>query len=180
MHIYKRYGEKGIIMKVVQAKIKKYGRHMFFLTLLAAAMLLVMNPKKCIASEEPKENELYAKAAVLMDGDSGRILFSKNGSEALANASTTKILTCILALESGKTEEIVTASARAANAPKVHLGMQAGQQFYLKDLLYALMLESFNDCAVAIAEHVSGSTEAFAEKMNMKAKVFRLRFLYIR
>jgi len=64
----------------------------------------------------------------------------------------------------------VEASNRAASAPKVHLGMRAGQRFYMLDLLYALMLESYNDCAVAIAEHIAGSVEDFAGLMNRKAK----------
>lgn len=118
----------------------------------------------------PKESELYAKAAVLMDADSGRLLYAKNAAETLANASTTKILTCILALEYSQPDAVVEASKRAAAAPKVHLGMTAGQRFYMLDLLHALMLESYNDCAVAIAEHIAGSVEAFADLMNEKAK----------
>lgn len=122
------------------------------------------------AEEELLPEKLYAQSAVLMDADSGRILFEKNGNEVRANASTTKILTCILALENGNMEELVTASKKAAGQPKVHLGMREGQSFYLKDLLYSLMLESHNDSAVAIAEHISGSTEEFAKLMNEKAK----------
>lgn len=118
--------------------------------------------------EEPKD--LYAQAAVLMDAESGRILFAKNGDEILANASTTKIMTCILALEEGNMESVVTVSSGAVAQPKVHLGMQIGEQFVLRDLLYSLMLESHNDSAVAIAEGVAGSVEAFADKMNAKAK----------
>ena len=120
--------------------------------------------------DAPKETELYAKSAVLMDADSGRILYSKNGTEAMPNASTTKILTCILALEYSQTDAILTASSRAASAPKVHLGMTEGQRFYMIDMLHALMLESYNDCAVVIAEHISGSVEDFAKLMNQKAK----------
>ncbi|MBQ2921591.1 MAG: D-alanyl-D-alanine carboxypeptidase [Tyzzerella sp.] len=118
--------------------------------------------------EEPAS--LYAHAAVLMDADSGRVLFNKNGDEVLANASTTKILTCILALELGNLDDIVTASESAAVQPRVHLGMKAGEKFVLRDLLYSLMLESHNDSAVAIAEHVAGTTEKFADTMNEKAK----------
>ncbi len=102
------------------------------------------------------EEELYAKSAVLMDADSGRILYEKNGHEALANASTTKILTCILALELCDADDVVEVTSYAASQPKVHLGMREGQTFRLRDLLYGLMLESFNDCAVAIAEFVAG------------------------
>lgn len=122
------------------------------------------------AGEPPKETELYAKSAVLMDADSGRILYEKNGYEAMANASTTKILTCILALENCDLNSQVTVSSNAASQPKVHLGMQEGQTFYLEDLLYGLMLESYNDCAVAIAEHIAGDTKGFADMMNEKAK----------
>ena len=119
---------------------------------------------------EPDQNSLYARSAVLMDADSGRILYEKNGHQAMANASTTKILTCIIALENCELDSEVTVSAHAASQPKVHLGMREGQRFYLKDLLYGLMLESYNDCAVAIAEHIAGTTADFAAMMNDKAK----------
>ncbi|WP_330566331.1 D-alanyl-D-alanine carboxypeptidase family protein [Roseburia sp. 1XD42-69] len=115
------------------------------------------------------ENKLYARSAVLMDADSGRILYEKDGHKKMPMASTTKIMTCILTLESGKTEEIAEVSSHAASMPKVHLGMRAGERYRIKDLLYSLMLESHNDSAVAIAEHVGGSVEGFAEMMNQKA-----------
>lgn len=121
-------------------------------------------------TEKPDQNSLYAKAAVLMDADSGRILYEKNGHQAMANASTTKILTCIIALENCDLDSEVTVSTLAASQPKVHLGMREGQKFYLKDLLYGLMLESYNDCAVAIAEHIAGTTGDFAKLMNDKAE----------
>lgn len=116
-----------------------------------------------------EELSLYATAAVLMDADTGRVLYEKNGEEFLANASTTKIMTCILALENADLDEIVEVSAYAASMPQVKLFMNAGEHFVLRDLLYSLMLESHNDSAVAIAEHVGGSMEAFAEMMNQKA-----------
>ena len=124
--------------------------------------------------EEDKEKnstniQLYARSAVLMDADSGRVLFGKNENERMPMASTTKIMTCILALENGNMEDMVTVSSYAAGQPKVHLGMREGQQFRLKDLLYSLMLESHNDSAVAIAEHIGGSVEGFAKMMNRKA-----------
>ena len=120
--------------------------------------------------EKPDQNSLYAKAAVLMDADSGRILYEKNGHQAMANASTTKILTCIIALENCDLDSEVTVSALAASQPKVHLGMREGQKFYLKDLLYGLMLQSGNDCAVALACLTSGSVENFAMLMNHVAR----------
>lgn len=138
-----------------------------FLTLLLCVVCLTTNNVHGKEIEEPKN--LYAQAAVLMDADSGRILFEKNGQDVLAMASTTKIMTCILALENGNLEDVVTATENAATQPKVHLGMQSGEQFYLKDLLYSLMLESHNDSAVAVAEHLGGSVEQFADMMNKKA-----------
>ena len=104
-----------------------------------------------------------------MDGETGRVLFGKRENDAMAMASTTKIMTCILALEEGNENETVTASDRAAAAPKVHLGVQEGEQFLLGDLLYSLMLESHNDAAVMIAEAIGGSVEDFAARMNKKA-----------
>ena len=121
--------------------------------------------------EENSTNlQLYARSAVLMDADSGRVLFGKNEKEQMPMASTTKIMTCIIALENGSMEDTVTVSAYAAGQPKVHLGMHEGQQFALGDLLYSLMLESHNDSAAAIAEHIGGSVEGFAQLMNRKAE----------
>ena len=121
--------------------------------------------------EVPAElQSLYAQSAVLMDGRSGRILFGKNETEFKPMASTTKIMTCIVALENADLDEIVTASAKAQSQPEVHLGVTAGERFYLKDILYSLMLESHNDSAVMVAEQVGGSVEQFAEMMNEKAE----------
>lgn len=119
------------------------------------------------ASSEPKS--LHAAASCLIDADSGRILFGKAENKKLPMASTTKIMTCILALEHGNPEDIVTFSDYAASMPDVQLNARAGETFLLKDLLYSLMLESHNDTAVAIAEHIGGSVEQFADLMNEKA-----------
>lgn len=139
-------------------------------------------------AEKSLDGSLHAGAAVLLDMDSGRVLYEKNGSEILPMASTTKIMTCIVALESGYIEDIVTASAYAAAQPKVHLGMQKGMNYRMSDLLYSLMLESHNDSAVAIAEHIGGkelqlpepaertkeqsreAVKAFCDEMTRKAR----------
>ena len=114
--------------------------------------------------------QLYAQSAVLMDGESGRILFEKDGGEERPMASTTKIMTCILALETGNLNDIVTVSKEAARQPEVHLGMKEGDQFYMEDLLYSIMLESHNDSAWAVAEHISGTVDEFTSLMDQKAK----------
>lgn len=113
---------------------------------------------------------MYARSAVLMDADSGRVLFGKEEDVVRPMASTTKIMTCILALENMQENQIVTASAYAAGQPKVRLGVKNQEQFYLRDLLYALMLESYNDSAVVIAEGLCGTVEEFVDLMNQKAE----------
>ena len=119
-------------------------------------------------TDEPQN--LYAQSAVLMDADSGRVLFGKEAEAIRPMASTTKIMTCIIALEHMTDNEIVTVSAYAASQPKVHLGVREGQQFYLKDILFSLMLESHNDSAVMVAEEIAGSVEMFVKMMNEKAE----------
>lgn len=117
-----------------------------------------------------EELNLNALSAVLIDADNGRILYGKNPHERRSMASTTKIMTCIIALEYGNLEDVVEFSDYAASMPKVRMGGKAGEKYKLKDLLYSLMLESHNDVAVAIAEKIGGSVEGFAKLMNEKAK----------
>ena len=104
--------------------------------------------------EPAKKISLYATAAVLLDGDSGRVLYGKNADTPMAMASTTKIMTCILVLENGSLDEVLTVSAYAASMPQVKLNIRKGEEYIVKDLLYSLMLESHNDSAAALAEHV--------------------------
>lgn len=125
------------------------------------------------AKESKKVDELtplYALSACLMDADSGRILFEKDGDVKRANASTTKVLTLIVTLENADLEDVVTISEYAARQPDVQLNANTGEEYKLRDLCYAMMLESYNDVAVAIAEHVAGSVEDFAVMMNKKAE----------
>ena len=139
---------------------------------ILAVMFFCMTGVTASFAEEDGQEELvlYSQSAVLMDGRTGRVLWEKDGETARPMASTTKIMTCILALELGLDDERITeVSSNAASQPEVHLGMKAGQRFYTKDLLYSLMLESHNDTAVAIAEEAAGSVEAFADLMNRKA-----------
>ena len=145
---------------------KRRNRAGFFLGIL---LLLFGSMPAAAAMQESEPNQLFATAACLMDGDTGRVLFGKRETDPMAMASTTKIMTCILALENGGEQAVATASAQAAAAPKVHLGVYEGEQFLLGDLLYSLMLESHNDAAVMIAETIGGSIEGFAALMNEKA-----------
>ena len=132
------------------------------------AVLLTGVRVQQIEAKEFQEN-LHAESAALMDADTGRVLYGKEERKIRPMASTTKVMTCILALEQAEGNEIVEVSSEAAAQPDVQLNMQKGEQYYLKDLLYSLILKSHNDTAVAIAEHVGGSVERFAKMMNDKA-----------
>lgn len=145
---------------------KRRNKTGFFLGIL---LLFLGSVSVTETEQESEPNQLFATAACLMDGDTGRVLFGKRETDPMAMASTTKIMTCILALENGQEQTVATASAKAAAAPKVHLGVREGEQFLLGDLLYSLMLESHNDAAVMIAETIGGSVEEFASLMNEKA-----------
>ena len=145
-------------------------RKLQLIEVIIFTFLILMRSSVSVLAEEETELRLYARSAILVDAATGRILYEENGHEVMPMASTTKIMTCILAIESGKLEEYVTVSANADGQPKVRLGLKEGERYKLKDLLYSLMLESHNDTAVAVAEFVSGSVEKFADEMNAKAE----------
>lgn len=116
-----------------------------------------------------------AAAAILVDAADGHVLFESSADERRAIASTTKILTALVVLETSKLTDMVQASARAeqvgADDPLVtELELTAGERLSVEDLLYALLLRSANDAAVALAEHVAGSEAAFAKLMTDRAK----------
>lgn len=115
------------------------------------------------------EPQLAAQGAALVDAESGRLLWGKNADVPMEMASTTKIMTAILVLEKSRPEEIVTISKNAAKQPDVQMDLEEGEEWYVGDLLRAMMLQSYNDAAVALAEHVSGSVEAFCMEMTAKA-----------
>ncbi len=111
-----------------------------------------------------------AQSAVVLDAASGRVLYDKNMERRSGMASTTKIMTAIVALESGNLEDTVKVSATAAGVEGSSMYLSAGEEITLEHLLYGLMLVSGNDAATAIAEHIGGSVEKFAAMMNDKAK----------
>jgi len=138
-----------------------------FIKSIILAALISLSSVNAVYAEEPK---VAAFGAVLMDAETGRVLWGKNEHDPLAMASTTKIMTAVLALESGRMDETATVSKKAAAAPKVKMFLSPGENVRLGDLMLALMLESSNDAAVAIAEHLSGSVEAFCAEMTNKAR----------
>ena len=113
--------------------------------------------------------QLGARAFVLMDATSGRILVEKNSENKMPMASTTKIMTAILALENGDLNSTVSVSPKAASVGGSSFYLRAGEILTLENMLYGLLLPSGNDAAVAIAEHIGGSQEKFVQMMNKKA-----------
>lgn len=123
-------------------------------------------PHSAVAGEKPR---LQAESAVLMDYKTGEILHEKNMHKRLPPASTTKIMTAIIALESGKLDDKVKISAKAASTSGSSMHLYSGQVISMRELIIGLLMRSGNDAAVAIAEHLAGSNDAFVNLMNQKA-----------
>ena len=125
------------------------------------------------AADWPTDVSISADGGILMDAGSGAILYEKNSREAYYPASITKILTALVILENCDLDETVTFSNEAVNTLEPGasiLGARAGDQLSVRECLYALLLQSANEVANALAEHCSGSIDAFAELMNEKAR----------
>jgi D-alanyl-D-alanine carboxypeptidase (penicillin-binding protein 5/6) len=116
-----------------------------------------------------KDIRLDCVSGVVIDQDSGRVLYEKNGGAILPMASTTKIITAIVAIEKANLNDIVVVSKKAVSIRGSTADLKAGESVKLEELLYGLMLRSGNDAAIAIAEHIGGSVEKFAKLMNDKA-----------
>ncbi|WP_067728187.1 D-alanyl-D-alanine carboxypeptidase family protein [Oceanobacillus damuensis] len=156
--------------------MKKYG---LFLTIMI--FITTITPFSAFAEE--KDNALNlaenAKSAILLEQDTGEILFDKNAQEQLPPASMTKIMTLLLimeALENGKLskDEVVRVSDRAASMGGSQIFLEAGEEMTVNDLLKGVAIASGNDASVALAERIAGSEESFVAKMNERAKELNL------
>lgn len=135
------------------------------LNLFAVIALLLFMPN--IGQAQPT---VSADHAILIERESGDVLFEKNAYDQKAIASITKVMTAIIAIESGQMEETVTTSRRAIYTEGSSLYLEQGERMILEDLTYGLMLRSGNDAAVAISEHIGNSVEGFVYLMNQKAQ----------
>ncbi len=124
--------------------------------------------------------DLVGEAAILIDMDTGQILYEKNPPhKQLYPASTTKIMTAILALEHGNMNDIVTIDDEVVYLTDgSHIALEPGEELLFKDLLNALLIESANDAALAIAKHISGSIEEFVKLMNIKQKKWSIKYKF--
>lgn len=138
--------------------------------LLLSYILIFLLTTMAVVTAAPKPPTINANAAILMDAKTGEVLFAQNIHKRYAPASTTKVLTAILAIESGRLDEEVEVSLRAAGTGGSSMHLYAGQRLSLRELVTGLLLRSGNDAAVAIAEHLAGSVDAFVLTMNAKAQ----------
>jgi len=143
-------------------------RHLSKVYVLFVFYFVMATAQAALAQGHPPT--LPAKAYLLMDGASGQVLVDYDGQTRLAIASTTKMMTAILAIERGNLADIVTSGLKPYRTGGSTIYLDLGEQLTLENLLYALMLESANDAAVAIAEHLAGTEEVFAGWMTQKAK----------
>ena len=138
-----------------------------FSAFLCAVVLILCLPCAICAAEVPS---VSAKSAVLINAEDNGIIFSHNCNEKLPMASTTKIMTALVALENCPLDEKIIVDASAVGVEGSSVYLQKGEVLTLRQLLYALLLQSANDAATAIAVHVGGDVEGFARMMNEKAQ----------
>ena len=142
-----------------------------FIGLILFITIFTILPKENLAVEEDTEEiHITSRIALIYDRASGKILYEKNGNKQTPMASTTKIMTAIVVLENANLSDEVTIDSKSAGIGGSRLGLKKNDKITVNDLLYGLMLRSGNDAAVALATHVGGSVEGFAELMNKKAE----------
>lgn len=137
---------------------------------LLCFILIIIAFSTPAAAAEVEIPKMVGEAGLLMDAENGQILYGKNEDKKLYPASTTKIMTALVALEKSSLKDMVTVSERAAKVGGTRIGLQPGEKVIMENLLYMLMLSSANDAGVAIAEHVGVSVAGFAKMMNDQAK----------
>ncbi len=140
--------------------------------ILAALTAFSIYPQYILAAEAPVPPSLYSEAAVLMDADTGQVIFGKQMHARKYPASTTKLLTLLLAMERGNPSDIVTINDECVETvPRntTHIALTQGEQLTFEQLEYAMMVESANDAANAIAIHLAGTIAEFAKLMNERA-----------
>jgi len=136
--------------------------------LLTAAVLAAVAPGSAMAAPAPPRVPA-ADAAIVVDARDGTVMFAKRPDQERAIASTTKLMTALLSLEEAEPDEVFTAPAYSPAPAESRINLREGERMTVEDLLEALLLESANDAAVALAENISGSREAFVEEMNDRA-----------
>ncbi len=140
----------------------------FIIIIIYSILTVFFFSTNVYSSYEKDILSISSNAAIVMDFDTGAVLYEKNANKRIYPASTTKILTSIVAIENGDLNKKITVSKNALKGQEnngTHIGLKAGETITLKDAIYSMMLESANDSAIAIAEDIGGSEEKFAEML---------------
>jgi D-alanyl-D-alanine carboxypeptidase (penicillin-binding protein 5/6) len=140
-----------------------------FMTIFLS-ILFILGSLSCTSYASPLSPVITAPSAILMDADTGDILYQKNPHDLMYPASTTKIMTAILTLEHTNLNDNVTIDKDTSFTGGSRLYLAEDEVLTVEQLLYAMMVESANDAAVALAKHISGSVEDFSNLMNERAK----------
>jgi serine-type D-Ala-D-Ala carboxypeptidase (penicillin-binding protein 5/6) len=155
--------------------VSRFVRHLFVhcrlrwcFAMMALATVVLTSIVPSYAAERVFIN---AKAAVVLDADTHKLLYAKNADELMYPASTTKLMTAILLVTHLKPDDPVYISDNAARQPKVRLGLTSGTTITAEDALHAIIMKSANDVAYAVAETIGGSQEGFSRMMNLKARL---------
>ena len=150
------------------------------LALSLTSFMCVIFSEESESSQVSLNLEFDCKSVVLMEEKTGKILFEQNADEALPPASVTKIMTLLLVMEAIdegrlKLEDMITASAHACSMGGSQIYLKEGEQMSAEDMIKSVVIASANDAAVALAEHLEGSEEAFVQKMNEKAQMLEMK-----
>ena len=173
--------KQGAVCHKQCENIDSHSKNMWGMKMLCCLLPMILlvtccMPMQIIAVEEPKfQSSLDCKSAILMEAETGKILYEQNAQEALPPASVTKVMTLLLvmeAIEHGqlKYEDMITASAHACSMGGSQIFLKEGEQMTAEDMIKSVVIASANDAAVALAEHIAGSEDAFVAQMNQRAK----------
>lgn len=134
-------------------------------------------PEKSTASAQEYPSKLYARSAILIDAETGTVIYEKKPHKRISPASTCKVLTAVIALENSNLNDKITISSNALKGQEdggAHIGLDENERVSMKDVLHGMLLVSANECAIAIAENVAGSERRFAKLMNQKVNELNL------
>ena len=140
----------------------------FFKSIFSTLLILCISGTFALAAEKPPE--VRGEGMILIDANTGDILADKNSNEKFAPASTTKLMTALLVLENAKLDEMITVGAKPPFAEGSSIALKEGDTYSVENILHALLLESANDAAMSLAEHISGTEADFAKLMTKRAK----------
>jgi D-alanyl-D-alanine carboxypeptidase len=164
--------DKGVLCVGANVDTRRWPCQWRFTVCMVSLLILLAGCVSTVsAADRPERAFINAKAAVVMDAETGDILYSKNANQPVYPASTTKLMTAILLVQYLHPTDAVYVSEQAASQHRVRLGLRPGTVITADEALHAILMKSANDVAYAVAETIGGSQEGFARMMNVKARL---------